>query len=118
VYADRVAETSTSTGNTDFTLAGALTGHQTFNTAFGTNVRFYYVIEEVDANKNPSGAWETGEGYLSGSTTLVRDRVDSSSTGTWVVFSAGTKKVFNAVTARMAQETITNSNFDLQNGMP
>ena len=89
-FADRVKETSTTTGTGSVTLGGAATNFQTFNSAFGTNVRFYYAIVHQSASE-----WEVGEGYLSGSTTLVRDDIlASTNSGAAVNFSAGTKDVF------------------------
>ena len=93
-YADRVLETSTTTGASDFTLAGAVTGYRTFNTAIGTGVTTDYAIVAVDGSGVPTGEWEVGEGYLSSSTVLVRSVVLSSSTGSAVSFAAGTKRVF------------------------
>lgn len=86
--ADRVQETSTTTGTGDFTLAGAVTGFRAFNPTVEVGERFWYAIE--------GGAeWETGIGYLSATTTLVRETVNASSnSGSLVNFSAGTKSVF------------------------
>lgn len=92
----RVKDTTTTTGTGNITLSGtAPTGYQTFNAAFGTDVRFFYVIAAQ------SGAeWEEGQGYLSASTTLVRETVlYSSNSNAAVNFSAGTKDVFNANSA-------------------
>lgn len=86
---DRVKETSTSTGTSTFTLAGAATGFRTFNAAVGTNNYFTYAIVHQTANE-----WEVGLGYLSASTTLVRGTLYSSSTGSFINFTAGTKDVF------------------------
>lgn len=92
--ADRVKETSTTTGTGDLTLDGAASGYQSFNTAFGTNVLFQYAI--VGGTE-----WETGMGYLSGSTTLVRATVYASTNANALVnFSAGTKDVFSTIVAR------------------
>lgn len=114
---DRVKETSTTTGTGNFTLAGAPAGYQTFNNAFGTQVRIEYMIEAVDANGVPTGDWEVGDGYLSGSTTFVRDLVRRSSNSDALVnFSAGTKNVvcvFPAQRARGASRA-----FNLQYGLP
>lgn len=118
VAADRVKETSTSTGTGNFTLAGAYTGFQSFNTAFGTaSVDFIYQIEAIDASGTPTGDWEVGIGYLSDSTTLVRDIVlESSNSDAPVNFSAGSKNVFCAPSAdRLNSARIA---FDLQYGMP
>jgi hypothetical protein len=86
---DRIKETSTTTGTGDFTLSGAVTGYVTFNSVMGTNTIFVYVIDSGGTD------WEIGRGYLSGSTTLVRDIIVVSSNSNNVVnFSAGTKNVF------------------------
>lgn len=89
--ADRVKDSTTTTGTGNLTLSGtAPTGYQNFNAAFGTNVRFFYAVSSA------SGAeWEVGQGYLSASTTLVRERILSSSNSNAAVsFSAGTNDVF------------------------
>ena len=97
-YKDRVKETATTTGTGDFTLAGAATSFQSFNTAFGTNVYFFYTIQDL-----ANGAWESGLGHLSASTTLVRDQVlASSNSNALVSFAAGSKDVINAVPADQA----------------
>ena len=90
-FKDRVQDTTTTTGTGNITLSGtAPSGKVDFNTAFSTQQRFYYTIQGQSGSE-----WETGEGYLSASTTLVRDRViDSSNSGAAVNFSAGTKDVF------------------------
>lgn len=88
--ADRVLETTTTTGTGNVTLAGASTGFRTFNAAIGVGPRLYYTID-TDAGAE----WEVGVGYLSGSTTLVREAVMfSSNSDAPVSFSAGTKRVF------------------------
>lgn len=92
----RVAESTTTTGTGDLTLAGALTGYRTINAAIGANRPFVYSIEAVDANGVPTtGGWEVGVGYLSSSTTLVRYRVlRSSNSDNAVNFITGTKYVY------------------------
>jgi len=94
IYADRVKDTTTTTGTGNITLSGtAPTGYQSFNTAFGTNVYFTYAI--VGGTE-----WEVGRGYLSASTTLVRDRVFASTNANAAVnFSSGSKDVFNTIPA-------------------
>ena len=111
---DRVKETSTTTGTGDFTLAGAVSQFQSFNTAFGTNVRFYYCIQGQTGTE-----WETGEGYLSASTTLVREDIFGSSNSNAVVnFSAGTKDVFCTLIANEIADksAILSQNFNLHVG--
>jgi hypothetical protein len=93
IYADRVKETSASTGTGSFTLDGAATGFVTFNAAYGPGVDFNYVIEA-------GSAWEVGRGSLSDSTTLARTQVlASSNSGSAVDFAAGTKDVFSSIPA-------------------
>lgn len=93
-YADRVLETSTTTGTGNITLAGAVTGFRTFNTGLGLNIATDYVIEGIDASNVPTGEWEIGVGKLTNATTLVRSSPKAGSSATPVSFSAGTKRVF------------------------
>lgn len=90
MIASRIKETSTSTGTGNITLAGAAAGYLAFNTAFPLNRRFNYYIAMDDGS-----AWESGIGYLSASTTLVRERPKrtSSTYGTAINFAAGAKTV-------------------------
>lgn len=90
VLADRVKDTTTTTGTGTITLSGtAPTGYQTFGTAIGNGNTTYYTI----AN---STEWEVGLGtYTAAGTTLSRTTVlSSSNAGALVNFSAGTKDVF------------------------
>jgi hypothetical protein len=91
VVADRVRETTTTTGTGTITLSGtAPTGFQTFGTAIGNGNNTFYTIAG-------GSEWEVGIGtYTAAGTTLSRDTVLSSSAGgtTKVTFSAGTKDVF------------------------
>ena len=93
-YADRVLETTTTTGTGSITLGGAATGFRTFNAGLGLNIQTDYCIEGVDASNVPTGEWETGVGYLSSPTTLVRHKPKAGSAAVPVSFSAGTKRVF------------------------
>lgn len=89
-FADRVKDTTTTTGTGAITLAGsAPTGYQTFATAFGAgNTVVTYVIEL-------NSEWEVGQGIFNGTTGLTRETVlSSSNSGALVNFSAGTKNVF------------------------
>jgi hypothetical protein len=91
VVKDRVNETSTTTGTGTFTLAGAVTGFQTFAAIGDGNTTYYTIVLQGGTE------WEVGLGtYTSSGTTLSRDTVLSSSAGgtTKVTFSAGTKNVF------------------------
>src|SRR4051812_38844845 len=95
--ADRVRETTSTTGTGNITLSGAVTAFETFSANFVVNgPSFNYCIQGQGTSE-----WEIGRGYLSGSTTLVRDLVyGSSNSDTLVSFSAGTKDVFCSVSAR------------------
>lgn len=91
VLADRVRETTTTTGTGSVTLAGAYIGFQTFSAAIGNTNSTYYTIANV-----VSGEYEVGIGtYSSGGNTLSRTTVLSSSNADALVnFSSGTKDVF------------------------
>ena len=102
VNADRVRDTSVTTGTGNFTLDGAPPqGYQTFNAGAGQNNYFSYCI--VNGSE-----WEVGYGYLSAATTLVRDTLLASSTGSAINFSAGTKDVFMPFPANFASNVETN----------
>ena len=111
LLADRVRETTTTTGQGTLTLDGAPSGFRTFSSAFGNGVSVYYVIA------GPS-EWEIGIG-TTGAGTLTRDTVLVSSAGgtTKVTFSAGTKDVFCSYVADRAvttsdASTLTNKTID------
>ena len=87
VFKDRVKETSTTTGTTDFVLLGAVSGFQAFSTVGNGNTTYYTAINGTE--------WEVGIGtYSTTGPTLARTTVLDSSTGSKVSFSAGTKSVF------------------------
>jgi hypothetical protein len=91
VIADRVKETTITTGLADFALLGPVTSFQSFNTGVAVGNTTYYC-----ANNDTLNEWEVGIGTLTNSTTLARTTILSSSSGgtTKVYFSAGTKDVF------------------------
>jgi hypothetical protein len=88
--ADRVKESSTSTGTGTLTLGGAVSGFQSFATIGNGNQCYYTIVH------NSLDEWEVGVGtYTASGTTLSRDTVlDSSSGGAKVSFSVGNKEVF------------------------
>lgn len=87
MFEDRVKETTNSTGTGNLTLAGAETGHRSFNTAFGVGPSFNYVIL--------SGTdWEVGVGHLSASTTFVRDKVERSTNSNNAISVASGATIF------------------------
>lgn len=87
----RAEETTTTTGAGNLTLAGAAANCVTLNAMFNTNSKFRYEIED-----ETNVVWERGIGYLSGTTTLVRETVLSNSSGTTSALNlaAGTKKIY------------------------
>jgi hypothetical protein len=91
VLADRVKDTTTTTGTGTITLSGtAPIGYVSFGTAIGNANTTYYTI-------TAGSEWEVGVGtYTAAGTLLSRDTVLASSAGgtTKVTFSAGTKDVF------------------------
>jgi len=95
--ADRVRETTTSTGTGAITLGGAVAGFVSFSSVLSTNDTTYYVIV------SSTGAdWEVGVGTYS-SNTLTRTTVlDSSNSNALVNFTVGTKAVFIAQPAGRA----------------
>ena len=90
VVADRVQETTTTTGTGTVTLAGAVTGFQSFSVVGDGNTTFYTIADQSGSN------WEVGIGtYTASGTTLSRTTVlSSSNSGSLVNFGAGTKAVF------------------------
>jgi hypothetical protein len=89
VIADRVKESSTTSGTGTITLGGAVSGYQAF-TAIGNGNQCYYTIVNIAV----ATEWEVGVGTYS-SSTLTRDTVlSSSNAGAKVSFSAGNKEVF------------------------
>ena len=90
VLADRVRETTTTVGTGTVTLAGAVTGYQSFSVVGNGNTTYYTIAGQGTTE------WEVGIGtYTSSGTTLARTTVlDSSNSGSLVSFSAGTKDVW------------------------
>lgn len=100
IVADRVFETSTTTGTGAFTLAAAVTGYRRFSAVCAVSDTVYYLIVAVDANGNPAGDWECGLGTYSSANTLTRTTPQASSNaGAAVNFAAGTKHVILDATA-------------------
>lgn len=105
VLADRVQETTTTTGTGTITLLGAVTGFQSFSVIGNANTTYYCIAGQTGSQ------WEVGIGtYTAVGTTLARTTVlASSSAGAAVNFSAGTKNVF--VTYPAATSVIGNDGY-------
>lgn len=83
VVADRVQETTNTTGTGTLTLAGAVSGFQSFAAIGNANTTYYTIVSGTD--------WETGIGtYTASGTTLSRDTVlASSAAGSKITVAAG-----------------------------
>jgi len=87
VTKDRIKVTSTTTGTGTFTLGAASTGYQNFPGVGDGNQTYYTIVGGTQ--------WEVGIGtYTASGTTLSRDTVLASSTGSVIDFAAGTKDVY------------------------
>lgn len=96
VTADRVLDTSTSTGTGAIVVSGTPpNGYRTFSAVLSTSDTFYYSIQHQTLNE-----WEVGLGTYSSANTFARTTIYSSSNaGSAVTFSAGTKDVFITMAA-------------------
>ena len=111
--ADRVKETTTTTGTGAVTLAGATTGFAAFSSVLSVNDTTHYVITD-------STAWETGLGTYSSTNTLTRTTVIASSNSNNAVnWSAGSKDVFISALATVVQKShIANSMYATESDLP
>jgi len=91
ITADRVLDSSTSTGTGPFVVSGTpAAGYQTFSSVMSVGDTCYYSIQGQTTSE-----WEVGLGTYSSANTLTRTTIYSSSNaGSAVTFSAGTKNVF------------------------
>lgn len=86
VVKDRVKETTSTTGTGTITLLGAASGYISFSAIGNGNTTYYTIVCGSD--------WEVGIGtYTSSGTTLSRDTVLASSTGSKINLT-GTSTVF------------------------
>jgi hypothetical protein len=96
ITADRVRDTSTSTGTGTIVVSGtAPASFRTFSAVLSTSDTFYYAIQHQTVSE-----WEVGLGTYSSANTITRTTVLASSAGgSAVSFSAGTKDVFITLAA-------------------
>lgn len=105
--ADRIRETTTTTGTGALTLAGAATGFAAFSTACAVGDTCYYGLQAVDGSGNPTGAWEVGVGTYSAANTLTRTTVfASSNSGAAVSLAAGATQVWLDYPARALKTVV------------
>ena len=99
IQADRVRETSSTTGSAGFTLVGAVDGFQRFSAAIGSANTCYYAATD-------GSAFEVGLGTVSANTLARTTVLDSSHASSGVLhrvdFQAGTKDVFATYAADKA----------------
>lgn len=101
LLADRVRESSTSTGAGAITLDGAPEGYATFaSMGMGDYDMTYYTIVNTD-----NGEWETGAGFVDLGGAFQRVFVFYNSLGTedFVAFTAGKKDVFVSLPSTIAR---------------
>ena len=86
--ADRVLETSVTSGTGTLTLGGAVSGYSTFSSEFAVGEAIWYCVED-------GADYEVGVGSLASSTTLTRlSVIKSSNANALVSFSGSAKNVF------------------------
>ena len=105
VVADRVRETTTTTGTGTYTLAGAVTGFETFGSIGNSNTTYYCCTDGTN--------FEVGVGtYTSSGTTLARTTIlQSSNSDNAVNWSSGTRQIF--CTAPAEKSVILDHNNDV-----
>lgn len=116
LLADRVKETTTTTGTGTVNLGGAATGFVTFVAAVGDAAKVYYTI-------SGGSEWEVGIGTVTDASpdTLARNTIlASSNAGSAVNFSAGTKDVFLTAPAAILtpDATVANGRITTESGVP
>ena len=107
VLADRVKETSTTTGTGTYTLAGAVTGFESFGSIGNGNTTYYACTLGSD--------FEVGIGtYTASGTTLARTTIlQSSNSDNAVDWGAGTKTLFCTQPAEKAVFLNASDNIEL-----
>lgn len=94
INADRVLETSTTTGVGAYALAGAVTGYRAFSAVAANGDTVSYYAEDVDVNGKPLGGWETGIATWNTGNTLTRTTIKASSNANAAVsWAAGTRRI-------------------------
>ena len=96
VIADRVKETTTTTGTGTYTLAGAVTGFESFGSVGDGNTTYYCCTDGTD--------FEVGIGtYTASGTTLARTTIlQSSNSDAAVSWTSGTRTIFVTLPAEKA----------------
>ena len=99
IYADRIKETTSTSGTGTVTLAGAVSGYQSF-AQVGDGNKCYYRLEN-------GSAWEIGIGtYTSSGTTLSRDTILASSNSGSAISLSGSSYVYLDVPSNFYGQSI------------
>jgi hypothetical protein len=105
IIADRVKETSTTTGTGSIALAGATTGFRAFSAVLATADTTYYTIADQGGSN-----WEVGIGTFTSPSTIARTTIlSSSNAGSIVTFGVGTKDVFISLPASELPTIVQNT---------
>jgi len=108
VLADRVQETTNTTGTGTLTLAGAVAGFQSFSAVGNGNTTYYTITSGND--------WEVGIGtYTASGTTLSRNTILASSAAGAAITVAAGAKVFVVYPASKAVALDANGNASVEN---
>jgi hypothetical protein len=113
VSANRVLETSTTSGTGALTLAGTVAGYQSFASGIGNANTCYYTIVDSTAN-----VWETGIGtFTTSGNTLARTTVLSNSSGTTsaLTLAGNSVNVFVTLPSEKSVYLDDNGNFPVIN---
>lgn len=103
MYADRVQETSTTSGTGNIILDGAIPSFRSFVAAFGSSsVVVPYCL--VDGT-----SWEVGEGTFNGTNGITRSVLSSSNANTLISLSGGVTSVFCTIPAAVIQNLVLNA---------
>lgn len=105
VIADRVKESTETTGTGPLTLSAAMAGFQRFSAVCSVGDRCFYALHAVDVSGASTGDWECGVGTYSATNVLTRTEVMSSSNaGSVVNLAAGVKHVYLSVIANQVRD--------------
>jgi hypothetical protein len=111
-FADRVKDTTATTGTGSIALSGsAPSGFRTFAAAYPVTPTPFIPYAIADG---ATGDWEVGLGTLTASTTLARAKVlASSNSGAAVSFAAGSKDVFVTIPATWVADMMPRGRSDM-----
>jgi hypothetical protein len=100
IIADRVLETSTTTGLGSYTLVGPVLGFRTVASVASIGDTFTYCAEDINPTTGQNlGGWEVGLGTVVGANSVQRTQIYSSSNANAAVnWTSGTRRIALSVT--------------------